>query len=103
MLNIKYHITVPLFVVISCIIIYKEYARDKNEYNCPKEQIDDEIKKIVLSKQKKISHKVIDACKDGMIRGCISGGITSGIPGAINAGLLYGVTNALFTFIKEKK
>lgn len=97
-----------VFILLLCVVLfgemYNEYMGKKIKYrNCPKEEVDEEIKNIIIDKKKKLSDKMIESCKDGLLKGCVTGCMTGGIHGAISGGILFGMANPVVTYINHKK
>lgn len=104
----KKQFSVIVFILLVLIILFKEhytdvYYPDKECENCNPEDVDKLLKDIVISKQKKLTNKMIESCKDGLLRGCVAGSLTGGVPGAIAGGLVYGITNPIVTYINEEQ
>lgn len=100
----KTQFTRIIFIILIVIVLFKEFYTDTfNDTACdiPKEKIDKVIKKIITSKEKNISDKLILACKDGLLKGSIVGCVNGGIPGAIAGGMAYGIANPIIVYITE--
>lgn len=95
------------FIILIILVLFKEIYTDKLENDikntnmCTTNEINDEMKKIVLNKKKNISDKMIDACKDGMFKGAISGSILGGVPGAITGGVVYGISSPIIMYVES--
>jgi hypothetical protein len=100
----KTQFTRIIFILLILIVLFKEYYTDTfndTTYDVPKEKIDNVIKKIITAKEKKISDKLILACKDGLLKGSIVGCVNGGVPGAIAGGMSYGIANPIIVYLTE--
>ena len=64
-----------------------------------RQPIDIEIIKIIKERNISLYDKLWSACKDGLIKGGVTGCITGGFVGAVTGGSIFAITNPLLLYI----
>ena len=75
--------------------------KEDHEYDCPREKMDLTIKKIVKDRERSLSDKMWVACKDGLLKGGVTGSITGGFAGAVSGGVIFAVANPVLVYISD--
>jgi len=97
----KFRFNAVLCIILIILIFIKMPNKDEHEYDCPRETMELTIKKIVKEQERSLSDKMWVACKDGLVKGGITGSITGGFVGAVSGGVIFAVANPVFLYINE--
>jgi hypothetical protein len=95
--SVKYSIIILLII----IIVYKKKYIDIDKKLYTKKQY--KIKQGKLVENPKLSHKIIDSCRTGLIAGAVAGGLTGGLPGSITGCCVYSMAAGINTYINYDK
>jgi len=97
----KFRFSAALCIILIILIFIKMPNKDDHEYDCPREKMDLTIKKIVKEQERTLSDKMWMACKDGLVKGGVTGSITGGFAGAVLGGATFAVANPVLLYINE--
>ena len=97
----KFRFSAALCIILIILIFIKMPNKDDHEYDCPREKMDLTIKKIVKEQERTLSDKMWMACKDGLVKGGVTGSITGGFAGAVLGGATFAVANHVLLYINE--
>lgn len=97
----KFRFNAVLCIILIILIFIKMPNKDDHEYDCPREKMDLTIKKIVKERERSLSDKMWVACKDGLVKGGVTGSITGGFVGAVSGGVIFAVANPVLLYINE--
>ena len=97
----KFRFSAALCIILIILIFIKMPNKDDHEYDCPREKMDLTIKKIVKEQERTLSDKMWMACKDGLVKGGVTGSITGGFVGAVSGGAIFAVANPVLVYISE--
>lgn len=96
----KFRFTTVLCMILIMIMIFTKPGHDLAN-NCSREKIDAQITQIVKEKERSLYEKMWLSCKNGMIKGGVTGSITGGVVGAVSGGAVFGIVNPLILYINE--
>lgn len=94
-------IFILLIIIIMTNDFYTNSLKKNTNAECTPEEVDNKIKKMVLSDKEPMPSKMINSCKDGILKGCIAGTITGGVAGGVAGAAVYGIVGPIFVFIKS--
>jgi len=97
----KFRFSAALCIILIILIFIKMPNKDDHEYDCPREKMDLTIKKIVKEQDRSLSDKMWVACKDGLVKGGVTGSITGGFVGAVSGGAIFAIVNPVLLYINE--
>jgi hypothetical protein len=97
----KFRFSAALCIILIILIFIKMPNKDDHEYDCPREKMDLTIKKIVKEQDRSLSDKMWVACKDGLVKGGVTGSITGGFVGAVSGGAIFAIANPVLLYINE--
>ena len=93
------------FSAIICIIISIILLCEKS--NIISDIIDKNVKinsnklPMVVEKNKTLGKKMLNSCRDGLIKGGVTGSITGGFIGAVTGGAIFAIANPILLYINE--
>ena len=101
----KFQLYASMFIIIFITVSYIDYIYDDDDDDddCPRDKMDNAIKKIIKMKERAITKRMVESSKDGLMRGCIAGCISGGITGGITSAVVFGIANPFILYINEKK
>jgi hypothetical protein len=96
----KFRFTAVLCIIIILLLIIK-LPKCAKPTKCPKKKKREILHNIALEKSRSLSDKLWIACKDGLVKGCITGLMTGGFMAGISSGAIFGIVNPLVLYANE--
>jgi hypothetical protein len=99
----KFRFTGVVFIIFIILIFLKTPHGSDDDYDedCPREKMDIVLKKITKKSEKPMHDKMWLACKDGLVKGAVTGSITGGLVGAVSGGFVFALANPILLYIHE--
>lgn len=98
---------IVLYAIIIILLMYiilkdhiDDYIGDEDDSDLHPDKINEELINIIKDKRKKLINKLSTSCKEGFMRGCITGCLSGGFGSALSGGILFGMANPIMTYIQ---
>lgn len=96
----KFRFTAIICIIIIIILIFR-LPKCVKPLTCPKNKRKEILHSIALEKSRSLSDRLWIACKDGLIKGCITGTLTGGFAAGVAGAAVFGIVNPVILYANE--